>query len=64
MIVKCQSCIFAPIDCNKVNSCKYTLHRFGVLECGGKEYKKSLINSVHQKELKNRKKLIECIEDQ
>ena len=58
MIVKCQCCMFADISCNKVESCKYLLHRFGVLECEPEEYKKILINSKHKQELKERTKIL------
>ena len=58
MIVKCQSCIFANISCNRVNSCKYTLNRFGVIECEPNIYKKTIVSAVHQQELQERRKLL------
>ncbi len=58
MIVKCEKCILTSIDCNRISSCKYMLHRFGVLECEPIGYKKTLVNAIHEKELKEREELL------
>ena len=57
MIIKSEKCLFAPIECNNVEGCKYMLHRFGVLECEPIGYKKTLVNVIHKKELKEREEL-------
>ena len=62
MLIKSQKCLYAPISCNKVNSCKYLIDRFGVLECQAAEYKKHIIDDKHKKELHERKELLEKLE--
>lgn len=63
MIVKREQCILAPIDCNKISSCKYMLHRFGVLECEPVKYKRLLVDLKHQQELKKRRELLEKLQN-
>ena len=45
-------------ECSSVNTCKYTFHRFGVLDCEPIESKKQTINAKHQQELQERKELL------
>ena len=58
MIIKSQKCLLSNIECSHVNTCRYTLHRFGVLDCEPMESKKQAINAKHQQELKERKELL------
>ena len=41
-------------ECRHVNTCKYMLHRFGVLDCEPATIKKQKIEAKHQKELQDR----------
>ena len=58
MIIKNQKCLVSDIECNNVNSCKYLLERFGVLDCQPSKYKKQIIETKHKKELEERKELL------
>ena len=62
MIIKSQKCLLSNIECSHVNTCRYTLHRFGVLECQAAEHKKHIIEDKHKKELHERKELLEKLE--
>ncbi|MFR0045466.1 MAG: hypothetical protein ACLRWO_02985 [Clostridium butyricum] len=47
-------------ECSNYYSCQYLYDRFHVVSCGpNKELRDKQINEVHQKELENRKKLLE-----
>ena len=61
MIIKSQKCLVSDKKCNHVNTCKYTLHRFGVLDCESMESKKQAINAKHQQELQDRKELLKSL---
>ena len=43
---------------NKVHSCMYLHHRFGVIECAPKKYREFAIDVVHKDELNKREELI------
>ena len=57
LIIKNEKCIVSNNECNCVSTCRYLLERFGAFECEPVEYKKSLVEAVHQKELQERAKL-------
>ena len=58
MIIKSEKCLVTPRECKHVSSCKYLLERFGVFDCEPVKYKRLLINSKHQQELKEREELL------
>lgn len=47
------------INCQSYFSCKMLQERFGANECMSREERLNIINSVHEKELEVRKKLLE-----
>ena len=63
MIIKSQKCLLSNIECSHVNSCRYLLDRFGVLECQAAEHKKHIIEDKHKKELHERKELLADLEN-
>ena len=58
MIIKSQKCLVSDIECNNVNSCKYLLERFGVLDCESAAVKKQKIEEKYQKELRDREEML------
>ena len=42
MIIKSQKCLVSDAECSHVNTCRYTLDRFGVFDCEPVEKKKVL----------------------
>ena len=59
---KSQKCLISSIECSHVNTCKYTLHRFGVFDCEHAEVKKQAIEAKHQQELQDRKELLKSLD--
>ena len=49
-------------ECRHVNTCKYTLHRFGVFDCESATIKKQKIEAKHKKELQDREKLLKSLD--
>ena len=49
-------------ECSHVNTCKYMLHRFGVFDCEPAAAKKQVVEAKHQKELQDRKELLESLD--
>ena len=62
MIIKGEKCLVSNIECSHVNTCRYTLDRFGVLDCEPVESKKQAINAKHQKELQDREELLKSLD--
>ena len=62
MKTKSQKCLLANMECSRVNTCKYTLHRFGVLDCEPEAVKKQKIEAKHQKELQDREELLKSLD--
>ena len=58
MKIKSQKCLVSNVECSHVNTCRYTLERFGVFDCEPVESKKQAINAKHQQELQERKELL------
>ena len=58
MTIKSQKCLALDKECSHVNTCRYTLERFGVFDCESMESKKQAINAKHQQELKEREELL------
>ena len=58
LIIKSEKCLVSDSECSHVNTCRYTLDRFGVLDCELAEIKKHVINVKHQHELQERKELL------
>ena len=58
MIIKNQKCLVSNIECSHVNTCRYTLERFGVFDCEPAAVKKQKIEVKHQQELQERKELL------
>ena len=58
MAIKSQKCLALDKECSHVNTCRYTLERFGVFDCESMESKKQAINAKHQQELKEREELL------
>ena len=58
MIIKSEKCLVSDAECSHVNTCRYTLERFGVFDCEPVESKKQAINAKHQQELQERKELL------
>ena len=63
MIIKYQKCLVSNVECSHVNTCRYTLERFGVYDCNPVEIKKQVINVKHQQELQERKELLAKLGD-
>ena len=59
---KFEKCLLSNIECSHVNTCRYTLERFGVFDCESMESKKQAINAKHQQELQERKELLESLD--
>ena len=49
-------------ECRNVNTCKYTFHRFGVLDCEPATIKKQKIEAKHQKELQDREEMLKNLD--
>ena len=62
MKTKSQKCLVSNVECSHVNTCKYTLHRFGVLDCEPATIKKQKIEAKHQKELQDREELLKNLD--
>lgn len=62
MKIKSQKCLVSDEECSHVNTCRYTLDRFGVFDCEPMESKKQAINAKHQHEQKERKELLESLD--
>ena len=62
MIIKSQKCLLANMECSHVSTCKYMLHRFGVLDCEPVAVKKQKIEAKHQKELQDREELLKSLD--
>ena len=62
MIIKSQKCLALDKECSHVNTCRYTLERFGVFDCESMESKKQAINAKHQQELQDRKELLKSLD--
>ena len=63
MIIKSEKCLFAHIECEHASSCKYLSERFGVFDCEPVKYKRLLINLKHQQELKERRKILDKLQN-
>ena len=63
LIIKSEKCLVSDSECSHVNTCRYTLHRFGVYDCNPVEIKKQAINAKHQHELQERKELLAKLGD-
>ena len=53
-----EKCLISSAECDHVNTCKYTLERFGVLDCESAAAKKAEIEEKHQKELREREEML------
>ena len=62
MKINSQKCLVSDAECSHVNTCRYTLDRFGVFDCEPMESKKQAINAKHQHELKERKELLKSFD--
>ena len=62
MTIKSQKCLVSNMECRHVNACKYTLERFGVLDCEPEAVKKQKIEAKHQKELQDREELLKSLD--
>ena len=62
MAIKSQKCLALDKECSHVNTCRYTLERFGVFDCESMESKKQAINAKHQQELQDRKELLKSLD--
>ena len=62
MKTKSQKCLLANMECSHVSTCKYMLHRFGVLDCEPEAVKKQKIEAKHQKELQDREELLKSLD--
>ena len=62
MKIKSQKCLVSNVECSHVNTCRYTLDRFGVFDCEHAGVKKQAIEAKHQHELKERKELLESLD--
>ena len=59
---KFEKCLALDKECSHVNTCRYTLDRFGVLDCKSAKSKKKIINAKHQQELQDRKELLKSLD--
>ena len=59
---KSQKCLALDKECSHVNTCRYTLERFGVFDCESMESKKQAINAKHQQELKEREEMLKNLD--
>ena len=62
MAIKSQKCLALDKECSHVNTCRYTLERFGVFDCESMESKKQAINAKHQQELQDREELLKSLD--
>ena len=62
MKIKSQKCLLSNVECSHVNTCRYTLERFGVLDCKSAKSKKKIINAKHQQELQDREELLKSLD--
>ena len=62
MKIKSQKCLVSSAKCSHVNTCRYTLERFGVLDCEHAATKKRKIEAKHQQELLDRKELLKSLD--
>ena len=56
--INSQKCLVSNVKCSHVNTCRYTLERFGVFDCEPEAVKKQKIEAKHQQELQDRKELL------
>ena len=61
-MIKSQKCLKKKKKCNHVNTCKYTLHRFGVFDCEPKEARKPAVEAKYQKELQDREEMLKSLD--
>ena len=62
MTIKSQKCLVSNRKCSHVNTCRYTLDRFGVFDCEHAGVKKQAIEVKHQQELQDRKELLKSLD--
>lgn len=62
MKIKSQKCLVSNVECSHVNTCRYTLERFGVYDCEHAGVKKQEIEAKHQKELQDREELLKSLD--
>ena len=62
MTIKSQKCLVSDEECSHVNTCRYTLERFGVLDCEHAATKKRKIEAKHQKELQDREEMLKSLD--
>ena len=62
MKINSQKCLVSDKECSRVNTCKYTFHRFGVLDCEPATIKKQKIEAKHQKELQDREEMLKNLD--
>ena len=62
MKIKSQKCLVSNVECSHVNTCRYTLDRFGVFDCESATIKKQKIEAKHQKELQDREELLKSLD--
>ena len=62
MTIKSQKCLVSDKECSHVNTCRYTLERFGVFDCEPATIKKQKIEAKHQKELQDREELLKSLD--
>ena len=59
---KSQKCLALDKECSHVNTCRYTLERFGVFDCESAEVKKQAIEAKHKKELQDREEMLKSLD--
>ena len=62
MTIKSQKCLVSDVKCSHVNTCRYTLDRFGVFDCEPAGVKKQGIEAKHKQELQDRKELLKSLD--
>ena len=62
MKIKSQKCLVSNVECSHVNTCRYTLERFGVRDCEHAATKKRKIEAKHQKELQDREEMLKSLD--
>ena len=62
MKINSQKCLVSDAECSHVNTCRYTLDRFGVYDCEHAGVKKQEIEAKHQKELQDREELLKSLD--
>ena len=58
MISDFEKCLISSAECSRVNTCRYTLKRFGVFDCEPESVKKQKIEEKYQKELRDREEML------